>query len=70
MNKQYTINSETQGDHLVVTVPEIGATVETAAGETSRDAATAAGQRAIIAHLERQRKERRQRRHGSRAKAS
>jgi len=69
MNKQYTINYEPQGDHLAVTVPELGITVETAAGEVTRDAATAAAQRAIIAHLE-QKRSRRSRRHESRAKAS
>jgi hypothetical protein len=69
LNKQYTINFETAGDHLVVTIPEISVTVETAAGEITRDAATAAAQRAIIAHLEAKRK-RRPRRHDSRAKAS
>jgi hypothetical protein len=70
MNKQYTINFETAGDHLVVTIPEIGVTVETAAGELTRDAATAAAQRAIIAHLEATRTKRRPRRHESRTKAS
>jgi len=69
MNKQYTINFETAGDHLVVTIPEIGVTVETAAGELTRDAATAAAQRAIIAHLEAKRT-RRPRRQESRTKAS
>jgi hypothetical protein len=58
MNKQYTINYELQGNHLIVTVPEIGATVETAAGETSRDAATLAATRAITKHLEATRKKR------------
>lgn len=69
MNKQYTINYEPQGDHLVVTVPELGITVSTAAGEMSRDAATNAGLRAITEHLEAKRKERRPRRQ-EQAKAS
>ena len=68
-NPTFTLNIEPQGDHLQVSIPEIGVTVETAAGEMSRDAATAAGQRAIIAHLEAMRKKR-PRRHDSRAKAS
>jgi hypothetical protein len=62
LHKQFTIHFEPQGDHLVVTVPEIGVTVETAAGEMSLDAATAAGRRAITAHLEATRKKRRPRR--------
>lgn len=62
MSEQFTIHFEPEGDHLVVTVPEINARIETAAGETSLDAATAAGRRAITAHLEQQRKRRPRRR--------
>lgn len=33
----YTIQLEAVGDHLQVTIPELGITVETAPGKTSRD---------------------------------
>lgn len=56
MNKKYTINIEPQGDHLVVTIPEIDTTIQVT-GCTLRDAETAA-QKAIIDHLMQQRKRR------------
>jgi len=70
MNEQYTINYEPQGDHLAVSIPELGITVSTAAGETSRDAATRAGLAAITEHLEATRKERRPRKHTRASRAS
>jgi hypothetical protein len=57
-NRTFTFNIEPIGDHLQVHIPELDITVETAPGETSRDAATLAGTRAITAHLEQQRKRR------------
>lgn len=43
----YTLNIEPIGDHLMVTVVELGITVETAPGETSNDAALDAAHAAI-----------------------
>ena len=48
-NEKYTLNIEPVGDHLEVTIPELGVTVQTTG--TSRDEAVEAGQRAIIAYL-------------------
>ncbi len=37
MNEQYTLQLKAVGDHLEVTIPELGITVSTEPGKTSRD---------------------------------
>ena len=55
-NVKYTLNIEPVGDHLQVTIPEIGVTVETT-GNTRREAEDV-GLRAITDHLMRTRQRR------------
>ena len=55
-NKKFTLNIEPVGDHLEVTIPEIGVTVATSG--TTRQEAIEAGQRAFIEHQLSQRKKR------------
>jgi hypothetical protein len=43
----YTIDFQPVGDHLQVSIPEIGVTVETAPGETRREDAERVGLAAI-----------------------
>jgi len=47
----FTISIIPVGDHLEVTVPEIGVTIETGPGETRRDEAVDAAHRAINEYL-------------------
>jgi hypothetical protein len=54
----YTIKVKTaSGGGLLVTIPELGITVETAPGKTSRDDATDIAQQAIIQYHMKQREE-------------
>ena len=69
MNEQYTIHFEPRAEGgLLVTVPEIGATVETT-GNTLADAQDA-GLRAITEHLAATHKKRPRRRSSHQPKAS
>lgn len=63
MNENYTFLLRAVGDHLEVTIPELGITVSTRPGQTSRDDALDVAHQAIIAYHLKQREE-------SRAKAS
>ena len=56
-NRKFTFDIVPVGDHLEVTIPEIGVTVATA-GTTRREAIDA-GHRAIIEHLIQQRRQKR-----------
>ncbi len=66
--KKYTLNIEPVGDHLEVTIPEIGVTVATA-GTTQREAEDA-GMRAIIEHNMQKRRLRRRNTSQHQVKAS
>ena len=48
---KYTIQWKPVGDHVEVTIPELGITVSTQPGEASRDTALDVAHHTIIAHL-------------------
>jgi hypothetical protein len=47
-NPKYTLQLKSVGDHLEVLIPELGITVQTAPGDTSRDSALDTAHNAII----------------------
>jgi hypothetical protein len=53
-NPTYTIDIQPIGDHLQVTIAEIGVTLETGPGETSRDDATRVAGAAISRYEQQQ----------------
>jgi hypothetical protein len=53
-NPKYTIDIQPVGDHLQVTIPEIGVTVETASGEVRLEDAERVALAAISQHQRRQ----------------
>jgi hypothetical protein len=56
-NPKYTLQLKSVGDHLEVFIPELGITVQTASGDTSRDNALDLAQNAIIDYHLAQREE-------------
>jgi hypothetical protein len=51
MNKHYTLQLKAVGDHLEVTIPELGITVSTEPGKTSQDDAFDVAHAAIDAWM-------------------